>query len=91
MTDKILTLHPQGKKGTNISRERYDAVRDAIIDHLGRREMTAFELFAAAGESLGPGFDGSVNWYGEGVKLGIKARKVLERLPGKRPLYRLAR
>ena len=30
--ERITTLHPQGKKGVNISKRKYDAARDAIIE-----------------------------------------------------------
>ena len=29
--DRILTLHPSGKKGTNILRSKYELIKDAII------------------------------------------------------------
>ncbi|MCC7352182.1 MAG: hypothetical protein IT330_00390 [Anaerolineae bacterium] len=30
MEERILTKHPQGKRGVHISKQRYDVVREAI-------------------------------------------------------------
>ena len=35
MDEKILTLHPQGKKGVNISRAKYDAMKTTILASSG--------------------------------------------------------
>ena len=35
---RITTLHPQGKKGVNISKRKYDAARDATIESIGLGE-----------------------------------------------------
>ena len=31
MDEKILTLHPQGKKGVRINRARYEAMKKALL------------------------------------------------------------
>ena len=36
MTDKIMTLHPEGKQGVNIDKAKYDVIKAAIIDTAGR-------------------------------------------------------
>ena len=32
--DRILTLHPEGKKGVNITRDKYEQVKAVILDAL---------------------------------------------------------
>ena len=34
MEEKILTLHPQGKKGVNISKAKYETMRKTILELL---------------------------------------------------------
>jgi hypothetical protein len=86
MGDKIMTVHPQGKQGVNIDRDKYDTVRAAILDILAQRgEMTFRELDAAVDERLAGKFDGAVGWYFTTVKLDMEARGEIERLPGSQP------
>ncbi len=40
MDEKILTLHPQGKKGVNISRAKYEIMKTTILEVLGKGELT---------------------------------------------------
>ncbi len=86
MDDRILTLHPQGKRGVNISRQKYEAIRRAIAEAIGGSDgMTYTELVAEVGQRLGGGFDGSVKWYVVSVKQDMEARGLLIRVPGTRP------
>jgi hypothetical protein len=86
LSEKILTLHPQGKQGVNIDRSKYDTMRNAIVEALGEQsEMTFTELNKAVGAKLEGSFDGSVGWYYTTVKLDLEARGVIERVPGSRP------
>ena len=32
MSERIMTLHPAGKTGVNIDRQKYDVVREAILE-----------------------------------------------------------
>ena len=32
MSERIMTLHPAGKAGVNIDRQKYDVVREAILE-----------------------------------------------------------
>ncbi len=57
-----LTLHPQGKKGVNISRTKYETVKKTIFEVLGNREVTHDELTAAVEKKLGGKFEGSIHW-----------------------------
>ncbi len=82
--DKILTKHPQGKTGRNISKESYDLLKTAILAALQKKELTHDELFEQLNKSLKGKFSGNISWYGETVKLDLEARKIIER-SGPRP------
>jgi hypothetical protein len=83
MADKVITLHPDpSKSGVNISREKYGAIKNTIIDVLRERGIVTFkDLNIHVGEILEGKFDGSIGWYVTTVKLDLEARKVIERLP----------
>ena len=84
--DKILTLHPQGKKGVNISRKKYDFIRSFILDTIEKhREITYQDLNDLAEEHLANQFDGSIPWYIVSVKLDLEARGIIERIPKTSP------
>jgi uncharacterized protein (DUF2461 family) len=89
--EKILTKHPQGKTGRNISKESYETLKQAILSTLGSKELTHTELFEQLNKKLGGKFDGNISWYGETVKLDLEARKVIERTPSKPAKYRVKR
>jgi hypothetical protein len=86
MEDRILTLHPQGKQGVNISKQKYDDVRQAIVDALRTHgELTFTEPTEKARHQLADSFQGSVNWYVTTVKLDLEAKGIIERIPGNTP------
>ena len=84
--ERITTLHPQGKKGVNISKRKYDAARDAIIESIGLgKDMTYTRLVEDVRQRIGHSFQGSISWYVVSVKLDMEARGILKRVPGTRP------
>lgn len=86
MDKRILTLHPQGKQGVNISQAKYDQVRQTLLGLLRRHKtMTFAELTQAAAQALRGKFDGSVSWYVTTVKLDLEARGEIERVAGAGP------
>jgi len=87
--EKILTKHPLGKRGVNISSEKYDAVKKAIVAALRKKQLTHTELSEQVNQSLANKFDGNISWYNETVKLDLEARKMIERTSTKPPKYRL--
>lgn len=90
MTDStILTKHPQGKRGRNIARDKYDAVAGAIRTALRERELTHAELMNAAIVALTGKFEGHISWYAETVKLDLEARGEIERTKSKPERYRI--
>ena len=87
--EKILTKHPLGKSGKNINRQKYEAVKEAILSALRDKELTHTELFDQMNKSLKSKFSGNISWYGETVKLDLEARKIIERTSSKPQKYRL--
>ena len=87
MDKKILTLHPDpSKAGVNISKEKYELIRDAILMTLKSHEDILFkDLPGEVEEALQGVFDRSIPWYVTTVKLDLKARKLIERIPGGTP------
>ena len=84
--EKILTLHPQGKKGVNILKKRYDQISKFILGTLKKRKEISFqELTDLAVRELTDGFDGKVVWYMVTVKLDLEARDIIERVPKTSP------
>lgn len=79
--ERIETLHPAGKQGTNIEKAKYDVVRAAIEDSLrGGGQMTFQALGDAVEEKLSGKFQGSIGWYYTTVKLDLEARGIIERV-----------
>lgn len=88
--EKILTRHPQGKSGKNITKARYDRMAKAIKSALRKRQLTHTELMEQLDAALTGKFDGNIHWYAETVKLDLEARKEIERTAGKPQKYKLA-
>jgi hypothetical protein len=87
--EKILTKHPLGKSGKNISKQKYDILKGAILSALKTNELTHTELFTELTSSLNGRFSGNISWYGETVKLDLESRKIIERTSSKPQKYRL--
>lgn len=86
MAEKVTTLHPAGKAGTNIDKDKYDLIKNAIVETVRQHPGITFsELTAAVHEQLENGFDGSIPWYVTTVKLDLEARGVIERMAGSSP------
>ena len=80
LEDKVLALHPHGKRRVHISREKYEVIRNAILRSLkDGSEKTHLELYAATRKLLPRNFEGSPMWYFETVKLDLEARGLIER------------
>lgn len=85
---KILTKHPLGKSGKNITRENYETIKDAILSALRNSELTHTELTSQLNKSLKGKFSGNISWYTETVKLDLEARKLIARTSSKPQKYR---
>ena len=86
---KTLTRHPLGKRGRNISRQKYDSMKRAILSALRGKQLTHAELFARVKRSLKGRFVGNISWYAETVKLDLEARKLIRRTASRPQKYRL--
>ena len=80
--EKILTLHPEeGKQGVNISRAKYDMVRQAILNAVrSQGSITLKGLVSLVEYNLRHRFEGSIPWYVTTVKLDLEARGEIERI-----------
>lgn len=82
MEDKILTLHPEGKNGVNISRSKYTMIHQAIVEAIRSQGVITFQgLVSLVEYKLRNRFEGSIPWYVTTVKLDMEARDEIERLP----------
>lgn len=80
--DRIMTLHPQGKKGVNILRTKYKLIKDFILAQIeDHGDISYQDLDEIAVKKLSPTFDGKVGWYVVSVKLDLEARGIIERVP----------
>ena len=87
--EKILTKHPLGKSGRNISKDKYETMKRAILEALRNKELTHTELFNQLNKSLKGKFADNISWYAETVKLDLEARKIVERTSSRPQKYRL--
>ncbi|MDX1416651.1 MAG: hypothetical protein R3293_20795 [Candidatus Promineifilaceae bacterium] len=86
MAEKILTRHPENKQGVNIDKNKYDAIRKAILDALNVHQEIRFkDLADAVDQELEGNFVGSIPWYVTTVKLDLEARGIIERVPKSSP------
>jgi hypothetical protein len=86
MKDTIRTLNPEKKKGVNISKEKYEIIRKAILATLNaQKEMTFMDLSRAVEKQVNGTFEGSVMWYVTTVKLDLEARGEIKRVQNSRP------
>ena len=87
MAEKFQTLHPDpNKQGTNIDQDKYEQVRDAILEAVqAAGEISFQDLVDTVTAKLESTFDGSVPWYVTTVKLDLEARHQLERAPNHTP------
>jgi len=56
--EKIMTLHPLGKSGKNISKETYELFKETILAALQNKELNHTELLNQLEKSLKKKFSG---------------------------------
>jgi len=83
--EKILTVHPQGKRGVRISKTKYDLIKDAMVECLKSGSLTHLDLMDCIKKRLEKRFEGSIGWYSETVKLDLEARKIIGRKTDVKP------
>jgi hypothetical protein len=83
MENKIQLLHPAGKKAVRMQLEKYEIIKNGILEHLNTSDgATHSALLQALLETLakkGTKFKGSIEWHMEWVKLDLEARKKIIR------------
>ncbi len=85
-SDKILTLHPEGKNGVNIDREKYNLMKEYILETVRKHSGISYkELNERANTDLEGTLSMSIPWYLVTVKLDLEARGLIERIPGTSP------
>lgn len=88
--EKIQTLHPQpGKTNKLIALKKYNVIKENILWILKDCEPTHSELMEKLYTNVKDTFEGSIQWYGETVKLDLEARKMIERTNSKPEKYKL--
>ena len=84
--EKILTLHPEGKKGMNILKRRYDVIKDCVLTALREKgDLTYTQISEEVSSRVGVEFDGNIGWYTETLKLDLEARGFIIRIKGTKP------
>ena len=88
--ERVEALHPDPKKkGTRISKEMYEAVREAILDSVpGEEPGLRFMDLSREVEQRAPERlfgNASVGWYTTTMKLDLEARGLIKRVPGVSP------
>jgi fructose-1,6-bisphosphatase len=83
--EKIMTLHPEGKNGVNISKKKYDIICDYILKKIHKQKKITFKQLFEEGQTEIKNFDGKIGWYIVTVKLDLEARKIIERIPKTSP------
>ena len=79
--ERILTLHPEGKKGVRIPLSRYNRMRDTLLGIFAEQnEISYKELGRLTEERLSGILDGSIPWLMETVKLDLLARGVIKKI-----------
>lgn len=90
MDKKIQTFHPDpAKTNKNISLDKYNTIKDALLNILQSKELTHTDLMECLYQQVKDTFVGGVQWYGETVKLDLEARKIIERTGTKPEKYRM--
>lgn len=87
--EKILTKHPLGKSGKNVSRQTYELFKRAILSAVQDKELTHTELMSLLNKNLKGKFSGNISWYGETIKLDLETRKLIQRTGSNPQKYRL--
>ena len=89
MIDRVQLKHPQGKKATSMSREKYELLKPEILRYLRTTgNATLSDLSRAIKKQLKTNkqsFQGSLAWHLEWVKLDLEARHLISRVPNTSP------
>jgi hypothetical protein len=82
--ERILTLHPEGKKGVNISKSKYEITRECLMGIFAEfPEISHKDLTRLSKERLSGKLEGNAGWYMETVLLDMMAREIINRIGDK--------
>jgi len=82
--ERILTLHPEGKKGVNILKSKYELTRECLMGIFAEYpEISHKDLTRLSKERLSGKLDGNAGWYMETVLLDLMARGVVQKIADK--------
>lgn len=79
MSERIMTLHPQGKTGVAIDKAKYEVVKEAILAVVANGPVAFVDLNDAVEKQLTQPFEGSLMWYISTIKLDLEARGLVQR------------
>jgi hypothetical protein len=81
--ERILTLHPEGKKGVRILKSRYDLMYNTLLSIFAEYpEISHKEMTRLSAERVTGLLEGSIPWLMETVKLDMLARGIIEKTSG---------
>ncbi|MEK6953708.1 MAG: hypothetical protein AABX01_01765 [Candidatus Micrarchaeota archaeon] len=90
--EKVILIHPLGRKGVAIDKTAYDAFSKIILGEVGKKPSTYTEMAGIAEKKLKGKFKGSIRWFLEWVKLDLKARGKIVRIANSAPqTYKLGK
>jgi len=89
MSDKIQTLHPDGKQGVRIDKNKYDIIKHAVIQSIQSEPLSFTAITKFVKKELSTTFEGSINWYTVTVKLDMEARGEIVRNSDRPETYSL--
>ncbi|MBS1746986.1 MAG: hypothetical protein JST21_12515 [Bacteroidetes bacterium] len=84
MKEKIQLVHPQGKQLSSIDADKYTLLKKAILASLSKKasitHTALLEKVLVYFNAKNVSFEGSVEWYLEGVKLDLEANGFISRI-----------
>lgn len=82
--EKILTLHPEGKKGKNIPLSKYTTTRECLLGiFTDYPEISHKDLTRLSNERLCGKLDGNISWHMETVLLDLMAKGIIRKINDK--------
>lgn len=89
--ERILTLHPEGKKGVNILKSKYEITRECLLGiFVEFPEISHKDLTSLSKERLSGKLEGNASWYMETVLLDLTARGIVEKIATKPVMLRIS-
>ena len=78
--ERILTLHPDGKKGKNILRSKYEIMRECLMGIFADfPELSHKDLTRITNERMEGKLEGGISWFMETVLLDLMARGEIQK------------